>query len=467
MLFRSFEEIAANASHADFAVGTVDYADLFRTAICDRVVRRPPLPGVRLHIYGPLEARLQSADRMVLGALIEGTWPPEIASDPWLSRPMRHALGLDLPERRISLSAHDFAQALGASEVILAYPAKLAGTPTVPSRFVQRLAAVAGEQRWQEVCARGARYLAWARALDRPAEVKRVDKPMPRPPRAARPTGLSVTDIENWLRDPYTIYAKHILKLRELDAVDLPPGAADRGIVIHAALSDFTKTFAAALPADPAAALIDIGRKHFATLEDYPEARAFWWPRFRRIARWFAGWEKGRRASLAVLTAELQGRIEISLGERVFTLRARADRIERLAGGRYAILDYKTGQVPSEKQVRIGVSPQLTLEAAILRHGGFPDIPADASIAELVYVSLKGGDPAGDGVPIDFKNGDADFHAERALEKLTSVAQRFENEQQPYQPLVLSMWKSRYGTYDHLARVKEWSVAGPEDAESE
>ena len=466
-LASAFEEIAANASHADFAVEAVDYADLFRTAICDRVVRRPPLSGVRLHIYGPLEARLQSADRMVLGALIEGTWPPEIASDPWLSRPMRHALGLDLPERRISLSAHDFAQALGASEVILAYPAKLAGTPSVPSRFVQRLAAVAGEQRWKGVCARGARYLAWARALDRPAEVKRVEKPMPKPPRAARPTGLSVTDIENWLRDPYTIYAKHILKLRELDAVDLPPGAADRGIVIHAALSDFTKTFAAALPADPAAALIDIGRKHFAALEDYPEARAFWWPRFRRIARWFAGWEKGRRASLAALTAEVQGRIEISLGERVFTLRARADRIERLAGGRYAILDYKTGQVPSEKQVRIGVSPQLTLEAAILRHGGFPDIPADASIAELVYVSLKGGDPAGDGVPIDFKNGDADFHAERALEKLTSVAQRFENEQQPYQPLVLSMWKSRYGTYDHLARVKEWSVAGPEDAESE
>src|SRR5438874_3383641 len=335
----AFDEIAANASHADFAVGTVDYADLFRTAICDRVVRRPPLSGVRLHIYGPLEARLQSADRMVLGALIEGTWPPEIASDPWLSRPMRHALGLDLPARRISLSAHDFAQALGASEVILAYPAKLAGTPTVPSRFVQRLAAVAGEQRWQEVCARGARYVAWARSLDRPAEVKRVEKPAPKPPRAARPTSLSVTDIENWLRDPYTIYAKHILKLRELDVVDLSPGAADRGIVIHAALSEFTKAFAAALPADPTAALIAIGAKHFAALEDYPEARAFWWPRFRRIARWFSSWETIRRPSVAALAAEVRGKIDISLGERVLTLRARADRIERLASGRYAILD--------------------------------------------------------------------------------------------------------------------------------
>jgi ATP-dependent helicase/nuclease subunit B len=66
-------------------------------------------------------------------------------------------------------------------------------------------------------------------------------------------------------------------------------------------------------------------------------------------------------------------------------------------------------------------------------------------------------------VPIDFKEGDANAHAERALEKLTAVAARFEDEQQPYLPLVLSMWKSRYGTYDHLARVKEWSVGSDED----
>jgi ATP-dependent helicase/nuclease subunit B len=465
-LARAFEEIATNAGDADFLVRAADYAELFHTAISDRVVRRPGLPGVRLRIYGLLEARLQSVDRIVLGGLIEGTWPPEMPCDPWLSRPMRLALGLDLPERRISLSAHDFAQALGAREVILAYPAKLAGTPTVISRFVQRLAAVAGEQRWSRACARGAKYVAWARALDRPAEVKRVEKPAPKPPRTARPTALSVTDIENWLRDPYTIYAKHILKLRELDVVDLSPGAADRGIVIHAALSEFTKAFAAALPADPTAALIAIGAKHFAPLEDYPEARAFWWPRFRRIARWFSSWEGMRRANVVALAAEVSGKIDIPLGERAFTLRARADRIERLGGGRYAILDYKTGQVPSEKQVRIGVSPQLTLEAAILRRGGFPDIPAEASIADLVYVSLRGGDPAGDDVPIDFKEGDADFHADRAFEKLRSIVERFEDEQQPYLPLVLSMWKNRYGTYDHLARVKEWSVAGPDDAEA-
>src|SRR5215472_2386905 len=204
----AFEEIALNAADADFAVAPADYADVFRAAISDRVVRRPGLPGVRLRIYGPLEARLQSVDRVVLGGLVEGVWPAEMRSDPWLSRPVRHALGLDLRERRMSLSAHDFAQALGASDIILAYPTKLAGAPTVISRLVQRLAAVAGEAHWNRARARGTKYLAWALALDRPAEVKRIEKPAPKPPRAARPTALSVTDIENWLRDPYTIYAK-------------------------------------------------------------------------------------------------------------------------------------------------------------------------------------------------------------------------------------------------------------------
>jgi ATP-dependent helicase/nuclease subunit B len=149
-LAATFEELVASAPAAGLRVALDEYADLLRT-IMDRTVRRPELPGVRVRIFGPLEARLQTLDRVVLGGLVEGLWPPEARSDPWLNRPMRHALGLDSPERRIGLSAHDFVQALGVKEVILTRAAKLAGAPTVASRFVQRLAAVAGE-RWNEVC---------------------------------------------------------------------------------------------------------------------------------------------------------------------------------------------------------------------------------------------------------------------------------------------------------------------------
>src|SRR6185312_660429 len=237
---------------------------------------------------------------------------------------MRLTLGLNLPELRVGLSAHDFTQGLGAAEVILTRAARQAGTPTVSSRFVQRLAAVAGEARWKAARARGENYLAWARALDHPAEVKAAPRPEPSPPLDARPRQLSVTDIENWLRDPYTIYAKHVLRLFPFEAIDTQPGASDRGSAIHDAIGEFTKAFATALPDDVEQKLIAAGEKSFAPLNDFPEARAFWWPRFLRIARWFAGFERDRRATIAALHAEVSGALPIPLDAAVFTLTARA-----------------------------------------------------------------------------------------------------------------------------------------------
>ena len=166
-----------------------------------------------LKIYGPLEARLTQSDRVIVGGLVEGVWPPAPRIDPWLSRPMRHELGLDLPERRIGLSAHDFAQLLGADDVILSHAAKVGGAPAVASRFLHRLEAVAGEERWNAAKAAGENYVRFAAELDRPDKVEPIPQPAPKPPRATRPLKLSVTAIEDWLRDPYTIYAKYILRL--------------------------------------------------------------------------------------------------------------------------------------------------------------------------------------------------------------------------------------------------------------
>ncbi len=461
----AFEEMIGEPAAGGLTVTTGDYPELFKAAIAERMIRPAPAAGSRVQILGLLEARLVAVDRMVLGGLIEEAWPPKPRPDPWLNRGMRHALGLDLPERRVSLSAHDFAQLVGgAHEVVLTRARKVAGAPAVASRFLQRLAAVAGE-RWAEAVKRGERCLALARSLDRPDHPpRRVARPAPRPPRAARPTALSVTEIEHWLRDPYTIYAKHILKLARLDPVDLPPGAKDRGIAIHNAIGEFAETYRAQLPDDPEAALVDIGRKHFAALDAYPEARAFWWPRFQAIARWFAGFERERRTAMTDAQAEIRGTFTIALGERSFRLSARADRIERFADGHYAILDFKTGQPPSDTQVRIGVAPQLTLEGAILRKGGFPDIPAGASLSELTYVRLTGGERAGEAHMVKLKDLTPDAAADHALARLVGLVRRFEDEATPYRSLVLPMWKNRYGTYDDLARVKEWS-AGEEGEE--
>jgi len=145
----------------------------------------------------------------------------------------------------------------------------------------------------------------------------------------------------------------------------MPLSAADRGSAIHDALGEFTQTFATSLPPDPAGALRKIGERYFAPLMERPEARALWWPRFQRIARWFPIGKSARRDGIARIDAEIRGEIQIPLdNSRVFVLSARADRIERRHDGSFAILDYKTGQPPTGKQVRMGLSPQLTLEAA-------------------------------------------------------------------------------------------------------
>ena len=188
--------------------------------------------------------------------------------------------------------------------------------------------------------------------------------------------------------------------LSPLDAVDPAPGAAERGTIFTTRCAISAQRFAEELPADPAGELIELGRKHFAALEDFPEARAFWWPRFMRIAQWLGGWEAGRRASHELVAAEISGEIEMPLADGAFKLRGIADRIERRAAGGYVILDYKTGSVRTEKQVRTGLAPQLTLEAAILRRGGFntgaTPIPAAGPVSALAYVALKGGARAGE-----------------------------------------------------------------------
>lgn len=465
-LAAAFDDLVAEQKPSGLSVTLPDYAEVFQTAFADRAVRRPEKPGATLHIYGPLESRLMQADRIIAGGLIEGVWPPAPRTDPWLSRPMRHDLGLDLPERRVGLSAHDFAQLLGNHDVILSHSAKAGGAPAVASRFLHRLEAVAGEERWEAARKAGTQYVVFALALDAPAEVKPIAQPAPTPPRATRPLKLSVTQIEDWLRDPYTVYAKHILKLEPLEPVNMEPSAADRGSAIHDALGEFTRRYARDLPADPIGALREIGEKHFAPLMQRPEARALWWPRFQRIVKWLSEWETARRGDIAAIEAEINGKIQIRLdNERTFTLSARADRIERRADGSFAILDYKTGQPPTAKQVRMGLSPQLTLEAAILRGGGFEGIDAGSSVGELAYVRISGNNPPGEHRALELKIKNEtpqspDEAADYARRQLEALIRAFENEAEPYRSLNLPMWTNRYGNYDDLARIKEWSAAG-------
>ena len=435
-----------------------DYRALFDALIAGPVVRPRYGRHPRLAIWGLLEARLQQADLVILGGLNEGVWPAQAESDPWLSRPMRQAFGLPPPERRIGAAAHDFAQALGAPHVVMTRAARVEGAPTVPSRWLLRLDTVLRAAGLEGRLADERAPLAWQAQLDQ-AERRIVPPPAACPPVAARPRQLSVTQIETWMRDPYAIYARKILRLEALDPLDADPGAADRGIAIHAALDRFLRDFPGALPDDAAERLMAYGREAFGAALDRPGLRAFWWPRFERIARWFVANERERRPRFALLRSELSGRLVLPAPAGDFTLTAKADRIDRAPKGGLVLVDYKTGAVPRDDDVKLGFAPQLPLEAAIAEAGGFEGI-AGAAVSGLEYWRLSGGDPPGE--PCVLGGGEEELRqlVADALAGLSALIAGFDDPATPYRAQPRPERAPRYSDYLHLARVKEWSVPG-------
>jgi ATP-dependent helicase/nuclease subunit B len=426
------------------------YPALFE-ALSGRTVVRPAYGRhPRLAIWGRVEARLQQADLVVLGGLNEGTWPGAVPTDPWMSRQMRREFGIPLPERAIGIAAHDFAQALGAPEVALTRAARHEGVPTVPSRWLLRLDAVLRTVGLEGGLGPDPEIEAAATASDQPAERRPLPAPAPRPPLAARPRRLAVTDIETWRRDPYAIYAKHILKLRALEELDADPDRADLGIAIHKALAEFVRRHPRALPAHAEAELLEIGRAAFGALLSRPGAWAFWWPRFTRIAAWFVAEERVRRTGLVESLSEVRGELVVPAPGGPFTITAIADRIDRLASGELALIDYKTGAVPKKQEIDAAIAVQLPLEGAIAEAGGF-GIPG-APVAALDHWRLGGGNPAGKCEPTSNEPGALVAHV---LGAVSLHIARYDNPAMPYRPVPIAKWRPRYSDYAHLERLLE------------
>ena len=446
-----------------------DYPAFFDVLLQSRIVR--PHRGVhpRAYVWGPLEARLQSADVVILGGLNEKSWPQLADADPWLSRPMRAALGMSQPERRIGQSAHDFVQLASAGHVYLTRSLKVDGAPTVASRWLMRLENMLEGLKSKSLLEPGRPYLAWAEQLDRPTRFLPVEAPRPTPPIAARPRQLSVTEIETWLRDPYAIYGRRVLRLRPLDALDLPVGPFERGTAIHEALERFLGSHMDDLPDEALDVLLEEGGKAFAAAGASEEVLAFWLPRFERLAAWFIAFEEEQRERARPLVLEAKGRLTLSAPHDDFVLTARGDRFDLFSGkgkerkGGVGVYDYKTGQPPSLPQIEALLAPQLPLEALVAEGGGFEGL-SKVRVEEIGYIRVSGGREPGEFMA--YSEGLSEL-VEIAKEALEGFITAYDNPEMPYLSRVMPMFDTRIGPYDHLARVREWSVYGREEGGSE
>ena len=406
------------------------YAGLFTTLMHGHVVRPRFGRHPRLFIWGPLEARMQHADLVLIGGLSEGSWPPEIPADPWMSRPMRAAFGLPPQERRIGQAAHDFAQAAAGAEVVMLRSDKIAGSPAVPARWLMRLETLLDAWGKRHLLDQNAgQWRARAALIDRPALIEPAKPPQPAPPVADRPRRLSVTQVDTWLRDPYAIYARFVLGLQALDPLDEDPAAAERGTFVHEALDRFVKAWPDALPDDALDQLLAIGRDVLGPTLRQPAVAGFWWPRFERAAAWFIEREHERRHDLTAIVTESKAELGLDAPGGSFTLSAKADRLERRADGTVGVIDYKTGTAPSTTLLKAGGAPQLPLEAAMIREGAFDALP-ERTIAALEHWQLQGGDPPGQIKRL--AGSDADDLAAESLDNLSDLVAAFDQVETAY-----------------------------------
>ena len=420
---------------------------LLEPLLAAEAVRPPYGQHPRLFIWGLLEARLQHADLLVLGGLNEGTWPALPAPDPWLAPRLRAELGLPSLERRIGLSAHDFASALGAPRVLVTRARRDVRAPAIASRFWLRLEAMTGG------LTRSPELRKWAQAIDKPAVHRPAERPKPSPDRAERPRRISVTEVDRLKADPYAFYARTMLSLMALDPVDADPTAAWRGSAVHAVLEAWMKEDAC----DPARlraradALLEAQAAH-------PLMRALWQPLLAEAIEFIAGQVAANQAEgRRPLAAEQGGAIDLAGVKLV----GKFDRIDRMADGSLAIVDYKTGQPPKKKAVGAGYSLQLGLLGLIAERGGFQDIEGAAACFE--YWSLArapSGERAGQrgyvASPIGGRNGlDAAEFTALAASHFVAAAESWLTGSAPFTAKLHPEY-APYGDYDQLMRLDEW-----------
>jgi ATP-dependent helicase/nuclease subunit B len=380
---------------------------------------------------------------------------------------MRRKAGLPAPERRLSLAAHDFAQLACARRVLLTRSRRDDSGPTVASRWLWRLQTLArGAGVAVDAMQPGTDYLALAVALDRvaPEDARPIEPPEPRPPVTARPRKLSASRVAEWVRDPYGLYARMVLKLKPLDPLDSPPGPRERGDAVHAALEKLVSAYKEDLPPDFARRLVEAAIAAFEARGFTHAELATHGPRVRRAAQWFAQWERERRAQgWRPKLIETAGEASFSASAGAFIIHAKADRIDVGPAGA-SILDYKTGRPATDKEARAGFAPQLGVEAVIAMLGGFPGLP-QAAPAELVYIRFSGGRIAG--AERKLFQGEREYsveaHAKETLAGLKRFAETYDNPATPYRSRTRVQTLTEERDFDRLARVKEWATPTEED----
>ena len=207
-----------------------------------------------------------------------------------------------------------------------------------------------------------------------------------------------------------------------------------------------------------------LAERMFDEMSAHPFMRAMWKPRLLDALLWIEE-ETDRLAGEGreVLAVERKGEIMVDS----IRIHGRADRIDKLADGTLAVVDYKTGTPPSGKMVAQGYALQLGLIGLIAREGGMQDVAGEPSRFE--YWSLGRNKDKGFGYlksPIKETARQTGLELEEFLPEterfLREAIARWLLGSEPFTARLNPDLPS-YTDYDQLMRLDEWQGREGED----
>lgn len=432
-----------------------EYADFLENMMSAEVVRKQYGTHPRLKIMGPVEARLNNFDTVIIAEVNEGVWPPSADADPWMSRPMKKEFGLPLPEKEVGIFAFDFANLLSGQNVYIARAVRSGDAPTNKSRWLLRFETVA--------CASGINvedlyeneYALWAKDIERAAAYAPAEAPTPRPNVVLRPRRFSASALQTLIDNPYAAFAKYILKLYPLDDIDAEPDARDYGVLIHKIIEQFNTIYNAQLPEDAENIYFSLAKQLFEQHSVEEINKVFWWAKFVKTVKWILSREVDQRKGIRRIYSENRGELEFELFGGRSSINAKADRIDEYEDGSVSVIDYKTGSnVPSKKSVMSYKNVQLIVEGIIAQNGGYEKV-SSRKVKNLKYWKFKGGEV--------IINEHMESFLQQGFQIIKNLLDMYDNPDMAYVVKTKPKYAGSHDDYEHLCRIKEWGVSGDDE----
>lgn len=391
-----------------------------------------------IQILSSLEARLLNYDLMIIASLNEGDFPT-IEPENWLGKKIKKDLEIDRSLKKIGQNAYDFCNYLSNQSVVLSRCKSSNGALKIESPFLLKFKTLCKKIKIEPNL--GEKYFAELKTLNS-CKIRQIKAPNPKPKIEFRPKKISVTEISKLLSDPYSIYAKKILQLKELEKIDFEPSYSEFGSFVHKALEEFVKN-------PNQKDFLKNSHKIFEKYFTSQDSKLTWLPKFENI---FADFVK-KNEQLSDLKNYLETPVKLQLSD--ILISGKIDRIILNEENNLEIFDYKTGQLPSTKDVICGIEPQLTLAALMLVEGMIESELENADlekITSLNYWKLSAS-KEGEIKKICKENEEIKILIAAAKAGLAKLFEYFVNEENGY----IAIASDKKNEYKHLIRASEWN----------